>query len=294
MSNRISKHQPHFERDIFEFQEIARVEDLELNSAKGQFSKVMNNQFILTADSDGLSMAEKLYGIVPDPSDTLDFRRERILTRIQLQPPFTEKFLRLQLDKIIGVGKYTLDIDYDNYKMTISSAAMNQAYAQEVSIIVNKVKPANIIFISSPLVMEGIFESEIIENIPLELNYRLGTRWNLGRKPFKSRGLGEVIKMPEVKSIQNSLLNESAVFINSIINKIIVNEDVEINEFTAKNVSENVVELEYNISNEMGVNAVNRLRVCKEDGTVLTDINVYVPVIGETLINHKISVKEGV
>ena len=100
--------------------------------------------------------------------------------------------------------------------------------------------------------------------------------------------------MPEVKSIQNSLLNESAAFINSITNKIIVNEDVEINEFTAKNVSGNVVELEYNISNEMGVNAVNRLRVCKEDGTVLTDINVYVPVIGETLINHKISVKEGV
>lgn len=292
--NRIEKNQPHFERDIFEFKEIARVEDSELTTAEGQFEKVMNNQFVLTADVDGLVMFEKLYGIVPDTTDTIDFRRERILQRIQLQPPYTIRFLKQQLDKIIGAGKYTVTVDPDKYEMTIDSAAQNQAYAQEVAIIVGKIKPANIVFVSRPLIMDGVFENEKISNIPLEFNYRLGTKWNLGRKPFKSRGNEEVIKMETVKSIQNSLLNESAGFINSIINKIIVNENVEVTEFVTKQVSGNVVELEYNVNNGMGVNAINRLRVCKADGTVLTDVNVYVPVVGETLINHKISVKEGI
>ena len=292
--NRIEKIHTLFERDIFEFKEIARVEDSELTTAEGQFEKVMNNQFVLTADVDGLAMFEKLYGIVPDATDTLDLRRERILQRIQLQPPYTIRFLKQQLDKIIGAGKYTVTVDPDKYEMTIDSAAQNQAYAQEVAIIVGKIKPANIVFVSRPLVMDGVLENETIVNIPLEFNYRLGTRWNLGQKPFKGRGEAEVIKMASVKSLQDSLLNESAGFIESIINKIIVNEDVEVTEFVIKRVSGNVVELEYNVNNEMGVNAINRLRVCKADGTVLTDVNVYVPVIGETLVNHKISVKEGI
>ena len=292
--NRIEKNQPNFERDIFEFKEIARVEDSELTTAEGQFEKVMNNQFVLTADVDGLAMFEKLYSIVPDATDTLDFRRERILQRIQLQPPFTLRFLKHQLDKIIGAGKYTVTVDPDKYEMTIDSAAQNQAYAQEVAIIVGKIKPANIVFVSRPLVVDGVLENEVILNIPLQFNYRLGTWWNLGQKPFKSRGNAEVIKMASVKSLQDSLLNESAGFIESIINKIIVNEDVEVTEFVTKQVSGNAVVLEYNVNNQMGVNAINRLRVCKADGTVLTDVNVYVPVIGETLVNHKISVKEGI
>lgn len=294
MSNRISKLQPHYERDVFEFKEIARVESEQLDSVKNQFNKILNNQFVITADSDGVAMFESLYGIIPESSDSLEFRKERVLNRIQLQPPFTIRYLEQQLDKIIGKGKYTVEINYDKYTLIINSAAENQAYAQEVAVIVGKVKPANILFVSRPLVLQGLIENEVISNIPLQLNYKLGTRWNLGQKPFKSRGVKEIVKMANTNSLTNELLTSTANFINGIINKIIVNDDVVITDFITKKVSDNVVELEYNVNNDMGVNFINRLRVCKADNTILTDVNVYVPVIGETLVNHKISVSEGV
>lgn len=294
MSNRISKNQPHYEREIFEFKEIARVESAQLDGADTQREKIFLNQFVLTADADGLAMFENLYNMISEPTDTLEFRRERILLRIQLQPPFTLRYLKQQLDKIIGAGKYTVDIDYNNYTLTVASAAENQSYAQEVAVVIGKIKPANIVFVSRPLVVQGLFENETITNIPLQVNYRLGTTWNLGQKPFKSRGAREVIKMANVQSIDNNLLTETADFIDSIIYKIIVNDNVEITNFVTKQVSDNTVELEYNVNNDLGVNFINRLRVCKEDGTVLTDATVYIPVVGETLVNHKISVKEGV
>lgn len=294
MSNRISKLQPHYERDVFEFKEIARVESEQLDSVKNQFNKILNNQFVIIADSDGVAMFESLYGIIPESSDSLEFRKERVLNRIQLQPPFTIRYLEQQLDKIIGKGKYTVEINYDKYTLIINSAAENQAYAQEVAVIVGKVKPANILFVSRPLVLQGLIENEVISNIPLNFNYRLGTKWNLGQKPFKSRGVKEIIKMANTNSLTNELLTSTANFINGIINKIIVNDDVVITDFITKKVSDNVVELEYNVNNDMGVNFINRLRVCKADNTILTDVNVYVPVIGETLVNHKISVSEGV
>lgn len=294
MFNRISKNQPHYEREIFEFKEIARVESAQLDGVDTQREKIFLNQFVLTADADGLAMFENLYNIISEPTDTLEFRRERILLRIQLQPPFTLRYLKQQLDKIIGAGKYTVDIDYDNYTLTVNSAAENQSYAQEVAIVIGKIKPANIVFVSRPLVVQGLFENETITNIPLQFNYRLGTRWNLGQKPFKSRGVKEVIKMADVQSIDDNLLTETANFIDSIIYKIIVNDNVEITDFVTKQVSDNTVELEYNVNNDLGVNFINRLRVCKKDGTVLTDATVNIPVVGETLVNHKISVKEGV
>lgn len=294
MSNRISKNQPHYERKVFEFKEIARVESAQLDGADTQLEKIFLNQFVLTADADGLAMFENLYNIIPEPTDTLEFRRERILIRIQLQPPFTLRYLEQQLDKIIGAGKYTINMDYDNYTLTVNSAAENQSYAQEVAVVIGKIKPANIVFVSRPLVVQGLFENEIITNIPLQFNYKLGTRWNLGQKPFKSRGVREVIKMAGVQSIDDNLLAETANFIDSIIYKIIVNDNVEITDFVTKEVTDNTVELEYSVNNDLGVNLINRLRVCKEDGTVLTDATVYIPVVGETLVNHKISVKEGV
>lgn len=294
MSNRISKLQPHYERDVFEFKEIARVESEQLDSVKNQFNKILNNQFVITADSDGVAMFESLYGIIPESSDSLEFRKERVLNRIQLQPPFTIRYLEQQLDKIIGKGKYTVEINYDKYTLIINSAAENQAYAQEVAVFVGKVKPANILFVSRPLVLQGLIENEVISNIPLNFNYRLGTKWNLGQKPFKSRGVKEIIKMANTNSLTNELLTSTANFINGIIDKIIVNDDVVITDFVTKKVSNNVVELEYNVNNDMGVNFINRLRVCKADNTILTDVNVYVPVVGETLVNHKISVSEGV
>ncbi len=291
MSNRITQHQPHYERGVFEFQEIAKTEDTELNLSTLQKDKVLANQFVLTADEDGIAMFEKLYGIIPESGDTLQFRREKILNRIQLQPPYTERFLRAQLDRILGAGTYTLIVDYNDYIIYINYNTESESISKEVSLVINKVKPVNMAYVTEPLLIYGILENEVITSIPT-VYYKLGTSWILGKYPFKIRGEGEVFKLASINSITDNLLTATANFVMDEISKVVLNGSVEITTFSVKRVVNNTVEVEYEVTPAQ-VNTITRLQLCKADGTILTDVTVYVPILDDTVINHKINVKEG-
>ena len=291
MSNRITQHQPHYERGVFEFQEIAKTEDTELNLSTLQKDKVLANQFVLTADEDGIAMFEKLYGIIPESGDTLQFRREKILNRIQLQPPYTERFLRAQLDRILGAGTYTLIVDYNDYIIYINYNTESESISKEVSLVINKVKPVNMAYVTEPLLIYGILENEVITSIPT-IYYKLGTSWILGKYPFKIRGEGEVFKLASINSITDNLLAATANFVMDEVSKVVLNGSVEITTFSVKRVVNNTVEVEYEVTPAQ-VNTITRLQLCKADGTILTDVTVYVPILDDTVINHKINVKEG-
>lgn len=293
MLNKIIKNYPNFERKILEFQKIAGAEDMFISDADFERQRVLANQFVLTADANGLSMFENLYGIIPQSTDSLELRRERILIRIQLQPPYTVKFLKLQLDKIIGKGQYELDIDYDKFEISIGSVAKNQTYAQEISIIMGKILPCNMRYITTPLVLAKMLLGETDFVINIIRNYRLGTTWNLGQKPFASRGDEEVIKMAGVSSFNQKILNETAQFLNTKIAKVLVNGTQEITTFDLQKLDENVITVEYSITEDMNIPFVRNIKLLQADGSVITNSDVYVPVIGDVVIKHKITVAEG-
>nr|DAO51423.1 MAG TPA: tail protein [Caudoviricetes sp.] len=293
MLNKIIKNYPNFERKILEFQKIAGAEDMFISDADFERQRVLANQFVLTADANGLSMFENLYGIIPQSTDSLELRRERILIRIQLQPPYTVKFLKLQLDKIIGKGQYELNIDYDKFEISIGSVAKNQTYAQEISIIMGKILPCNMRYITTSLVLAKMLLGETDFLINIIQNYRLGTTWNLGQKPFASRGDEEVIKMAGVSSFNQKILNETAQFLNTKIAKVLVNGTQEITTFDLQKLDENVITVEYSITEDMNIPFVRNIKLLQADGSVITNSDVYVPVIGDVVIKHKITVAEG-
>lgn len=73
---------------------------------------VESNLFIQTADSDTLLQWERLMGITSAPTDTLEFRRERILTRISQTVPFTYWHLKERLTELFG----------DQFELTVNPA----------------------------------------------------------------------------------------------------------------------------------------------------------------------------
>ena len=149
------------------------------------------------------------------------------------------------------------------------------------------------VYINEPLLIYGLLENETISSTP-EIFYRLGTTWVLGARPFKVLSATEVFKLANNNSITNDLLTETANFVEGQIGKVILNGSITINTFTQKQVSDNTVELEYEVDNSMGITVITRIQICKTDGTALTDATVYVPIDGSALINHKIEIKEGV
>ena len=98
--------------------------------------------------------------------------------------------------------------------------------------------------------------------------------------------------MPGTKSIQTSLLNDTANFVASDIHSVLINNSIEITEFNVKEAEDNVVSVKYTITPDM-TTLVTDVKLRRADGAVVTQASVYVPVTDTVISKHLITVKEG-
>lgn len=252
----------------------------------------LDNQFIQTSDTGKTTLMENLFSIAADPTtETLAFRRARLLNRFSQRPPFTVPWLREQLNTLIGVGQYTLTVDWNNYTFYIASSAQNQSYYQEVAATITYVKPCNMVFINRPLVPSGVHVSESVELWEYVYNYHLGTSWNLGQKPFLSfADRGQIVMQG---SVQAGLLADVAAFTATDIVKVRINGSILISTFDVKTSSAGVATVEYDVTPAQ-VATITLVELLNASNTVLTASTVYVPVPLGVRMTHTITFKEGV
>lgn len=279
---------PPWFRRILDFQEICKTESAQMEALAAAINAVADNFFFQTMDEGAVSTWEKIFGIVPNPqTETLDFRRQRVLNRVSMQPPFTLGFLYQKLDQIIGKGKYEIHVDYPNYTLYILSSAENQSYATEVSYTVGRIKPAHIVFLNQPLVAEQMVLGETVALSALVWQYRLGS-WGLGLTPFVLTEDQEVIVVPANLSIQNELLKDTAAGILPNVASVRINGSIAISSLE-KSAVENVAQVQYTVTAEQ-TQLVTQIELLDGEGNVLTASPVYVPVTEPAIFTHKIQV----
>lgn len=294
MSN-LKNYLPNIYKDVLEMDELTETEDLLFQELHTETDKVKNNQFVLTSDVDGIEKYEKMLNIIPNPStESIEFRVDRIINRLSMTLPFTFPFLKKKLDEIIGVGKWEAYIDYHNYTLYVESSAINQIWFHEILVTINRLKPVNIVFTNKPFVAAKIHVSENINLTQVSFNYRVGTTWVLGQKPFTSLENMGVIKMANVPSIKQEMLNSIAEFTSSDIAKVRVNESLIIADFTIKESTQNIVTIEYPIALESGITEITKVELLDVVDNVLTSSLVYVPILENVILKHTIQIKEGV
>lgn len=294
MSN-LKNYLPNIYKDVLEMDELTETEDLLFQELHTETDKVKNNQFVLTSDVDGIEQYEKMLNIIPNPStESIEFRVDRIINRLSMTPPFTFPFLKKKLDEIIGVGKWEAYIDYHNYTLYVESSAVNQIWFHEILVTINRLKPVNIVFTNKPFVAAKIHVSENINLTQVSFNYKVGTTWVLGQKPFTSLENMGVIKMASVPSIKQEMLNSIAEFTSSDIAKVRVNESLIIADFTIKESTQNIVTIEYQIALESGITEITKVELLDVVDNVLTSSLVYVPILESIILKHTIQIKEGV
>lgn len=292
MSN-IKEFVPNIYTDVTEMEVIVDVNDKLLNSEENILNDLENSQFIMTAPEHAIEEFEKLLNIYPLNTDTIEFRRIRVMNRLSMTPPFSLPYLREKLDSIIGIGKYNCYMDYDEYTLYVESSATNQSYATETYITINKLKPANIVFINKPLIVYNNNISEQIELTKKIYNYKLGTKWVLGRNTFVDRESGGVLKLATSPSIQNKFLNDIATFSADDIDNVLLNDTEVISSFDTKTATDNVATIEYVVPTSLGLTEITNIKLRDSNNNILTSSTVYVPVIDEVIIKHNIFVKEG-
>ena len=285
---------PDWFAQILDFQEVMNAEQPSFDALADEIIAVADNFFFQTMDSSAIAQWEGIFNIVANPStETMDFRRDRVLNRISTKPPFTLAFLYQKLDELIGTNQWTVTVDYPNYTLYIESSALNQSYATEVAFTINRIKPAHIVYINKPYVQTGLLLSETISLSQLEYNYRLGG-WGLGLLPFATETSLGVIKTATTPSIQQQLLNDVATYTSGDIASAQINGNIAIFSIS-KSVSGSTCTVTYTVLPSQAAE-ITSASLLDSDGNALTTSVIYVPISAESgiVMTHVIPVAEGV
>ena len=134
---------PQFMQDYLEIQEITKAEQPEVDLAWDGAENALADQFILDATEYGVSRWEKMLGIFPKDTDTLDERKFRILAKQNQELPYTLRKLEQVLTILCGKDGFSVEVIYAQYHVLVKLALANEKNRQEVVDILQKMIPAN-------------------------------------------------------------------------------------------------------------------------------------------------------
>lgn len=194
-NDRILIHLPELYANIEDFKEMAETETIEINLVGDAINQLFDDQFVKTAGQQAIKRREQMLDIKADPTtETLEFRRRRVLNRYQTKPPFTIRYLQRQLDMLVGQGLTIVSVDYAKRVLTVAANINNASVFKEVSRTIETVKPANMVY-QQNTALEGRIELEThIKTKEIIWNYKLDDSWELGGKPFLFYGSEVSIK----------------------------------------------------------------------------------------------------
>lgn len=184
---------PYYYQDIKEFQLIMSVETDEFEQLKAEMENLLNDQFIMTAREPAIARREKIFKIQADPTtETLEFRRKRLINRQSIKLPFTRRYLQKQLDFLLGTGVAVVEVDAINYIVYIKLAIADAPLFKEILNTIETIVPLNMIYVQKTVVNHRVRCKESIIAIFLSRQTKLGSIWRLGITPFAANA-GEVI-----------------------------------------------------------------------------------------------------
>lgn len=124
------------------FQQLSKAIDVGIDDLKAYSENVVNNCYVLTADSDLIDRYEKIFSL-SSSGLSLDARRSRVVSHLCLRPPVNEVMLKAMMSGILGeivkvesVGDYSIVVKYRE-----QTGYENVEYAK---ILIRKIVPANL------------------------------------------------------------------------------------------------------------------------------------------------------
>ena len=113
----ISQFLPPVSRDSQDIQEVMRIENPEFKLLWDIMADILDNQFIPTMGEFGLSHWEWILDVLPQDTDTIEDRRNRILRLLAGTRPYTVEKLQEMLDATFGTGSVGVDLNENQYEI---------------------------------------------------------------------------------------------------------------------------------------------------------------------------------
>lgn len=151
MRKKLQDYLPPILLKTYEFPLLCDTEQGEFDRLAEAADAVLDAQFLSTAGEYAISRYEKIFGVVPQDTDTLDERRFKVLTKINTQLPFSVRRLRQQLATLCGEDGYTLEVSGGKYTLAVKVALTAKRNQQAVEELLEDIVPANMVCTTSLL-----------------------------------------------------------------------------------------------------------------------------------------------
>ena len=156
---------PEWFQRVLEFPEIMKAYAYALGDLDGNVKQLWDNQYIQTCDEKTLELYEKLLGITPPGTETLEYRRAVALNKYSMTVPFSIGYLKSRLDQIYGNNEIV--VDSENCELTITLYESDYSNIVTVYQLLYDIVPSHIDF-------EVIYQNEVLVDDDLYVGSYVG------------------------------------------------------------------------------------------------------------------------
>ena len=136
---------PPVSRDSQDIQEVMRIENPEFKLLWDIMADILDNQFIPTMGEFGLSHWEWILDVLPQDTDTIEDRRNRILRLLAGTRPYTVEKLQEMLDATFGTGSVGVDLNENLYEIWFILSKEMRERSGEVISYAEPIVPKNLL-----------------------------------------------------------------------------------------------------------------------------------------------------
>lgn len=136
---------PLFLQEIKEMQAHAVAENPELKKLWDSIEDVWNDQYLHTMTENGCERWEKMLKIIPLSTDTLQDRRNRIITRLNTNNVYTYPSLIEKMTSMLGQDGYFMDLNVMEFVLWVRIALTQKSQYYEILRFLKEIIPQNLI-----------------------------------------------------------------------------------------------------------------------------------------------------
>lgn len=273
----ITEYVPTIYNGVPEMDNICKGEDGIFNLFVRDLQLEQQRMCIQSSDEVGVLRQENIHSIVANTStENLDFRKERLITRCNIKLPYSTIWLRNYLNSILGADNYDLQIDYVNDEIRLYGYLLNQNWHFEVNNTINKIKPCNMVFLNIPTPYQNVQILNWNDNLTWNSN-----SWDDTNKWDDFFLLPNPVPEGYIRESDTNTLRNVA----NYVQKIIVNDDVEIENYTKQTVANSV---NVSFKTPEHVTQITKIQIVNEYGATVVQFDTLIPITQETMIMCKL------
>lgn len=141
---RLKELMPDYYSGVLEMNTLLEVEQIVLDEFLMNIEAQQKNQFVMTADADGIQLWETVVGIQSDYSLDLETRRYNVLARLMPPKPITKRYMS-ELLELLNINA-KLIVHADEFHVDVQMRTTDQQATIRLKNLLEGLLPANLTF----------------------------------------------------------------------------------------------------------------------------------------------------